>query len=92
MLLPQEYEGAALQDRLRNPCMVPSDGRECLHYTYIDLSRYSQVDGADAYRPDDVEISLETNRDLLLPLKSPNLALVLSLQASLMLPVLLAPS
>lgn len=77
VLLPQAYyEGAVLQDRLRNPCMVPSDGRECLHYTYVDLSKYPQVDGADATRPDNDEVTLETNRDILLPLNSPNLAQV----------------
>lgn len=62
--------------------MIPSDGRECLHYTYVDLSNYNQVDGAEAYRPDDDDILMETNRDYLLPLKSPNLALVLRLYSS----------
>ena len=77
MLLPQPYyEGAILQDRLRNPCMVPDDDSECLHYTYVDLSKFNQQDGGDALRPDGGKTSMETNRDILIPLSPAKLALV----------------
>lgn len=77
MLLPQAYyEGGVLQDKLRNPCAIPNDGKECLHYTYLDLSEFYQQDGGDASRPDDEEVTMETNRDIILPLNSPKLAAV----------------
>ena len=76
MLIPQAYyEGGILQDKLRNPCMLGSD-EECLHYAYLDLSQYNEVDGGDAVRPDGQEPVMETNRDILLPLDSPKLAQV----------------
>lgn len=75
--MPQAYyEGGILQDKLRNPCMVPDSGEECLHYTYLDLSQYNQVDGGEAQRPDGQEVEMVTNRDILRPLKYPKLAQV----------------
>lgn len=56
--------------------MVPESGEECLHYTYLDLSQYNQVDGGEATRPDGQDPLMETNRDILLPLDSPQLAQV----------------
>jgi len=85
VLLPQAYyEAAILQDRLRNPCMIPSSGEECLHYTYVDLSKYSHQDGGDAMRPDGESTKLETNRDYLFPLDSPSLALLQTNQPELL--------
>ena len=55
--------------------MLGSD-EECLHYAYLDLSQYNEVDGGDAVRPDGQEPAMETNRDILLPLDSPKLAQV----------------
>lgn len=56
--------------------MVPSDGKECLHYTYLDLSKFHQQDGSEATRPDGAITTKETNRDILRPLGFPQLAQV----------------
>lgn len=77
VLVPQAYyEGAVLQDRLRNPCMLESNDQECLHYTYLDLSKYNQMDGGNATTPDGTEPLMETKRQYLIPLGNPDLAMV----------------
>ncbi|XP_067931597.1 laminin subunit alpha-like [Watersipora subatra] len=90
VLLPQAYyEGGVLQDKLRNPCMVPSDGRDCLHYTYLDLSEFNQLNGGDAIAENGTDIMMETNRDILLPLNSPELALLNDDQSELVFDMVL---
>jgi len=59
--------------------------QECLHYTYLDLSKFNQLDGAAATRPDGEEVLLETNRDILIPLKFPDLVLVKNISLTFLL-------